>query len=96
MDLWHKAKRAVESKDLFMARSLGFDNCQQCGEWFQLAGEDWRDCSGCGRHCQSCAESVAWEWCADCGHHYCRICTFGNPSFSCPVCMIAASGSPGE
>jgi hypothetical protein len=92
MDLWHKARRAVKSQDLATARSLGFDNCQQCGDWFQLAAEEWRDCVSCGRHCQACAESVAWDWCADCGHHYCQVCIGDKKSFSCPVCQIETAG----
>ena len=86
MDIWQQARRAVERKDLVTARSLGFDSCQRCGEWFQLAGEEWRDCVGCGRHCQACAGGLEWEWCIDCGHYYCQICA-SDPAFSCPVCQ---------
>jgi hypothetical protein len=90
--IWHRAKRAVEMNDLAMARALGFDACQQCGRWFQLAGQEWRDCTGCGRHCQECAESVAWHWCADCGHYACQRCSGDGPSTYCPVCQIASAG----
>lgn len=88
-DIWHKAKRALENQDLATARALGFDNCQQCGEWFQLAAEGWRDCTGCGRHCPACAESVAWQWCPDCGHYTCQECAGED---QCPVCQMAAAG----
>ncbi|MGD2078144.1 MAG: hypothetical protein PVH18_07155 [Chloroflexota bacterium] len=90
MDLWQNVRRAVESKDLALARALGFDNCQQCGEWFRLAGEDWRDCTSCGRHCPACAEAVAWQWCADCGHYTCLNCAGDGLSPDCPVCQIAS------
>jgi hypothetical protein len=92
MDIWQRARRAVENKDLALARSLGFDGCQQCGEWFRLDGEEWRDCVGCGRHCGDCAEAVSWEWCVDCGHHYCLPCAGTDTTFNCPVCQFAAYG----
>jgi hypothetical protein len=91
-DIWERARRALASKDLATVRALGFDSCQQCGEWFQLAGEEWRDCISCGRHCQNCAESKAWEWCADCGHYTCLSCAGDGRSFTCPVCQIDSAG----
>ena len=92
-DLWHRARRDLESKDLAMARSLGFDSCQRCGQWFQQASEEWRDCVGCGRHCQTCAEDVGWLWCADCGHHTCQRCADDSLSIFCTVCQIQSAGA---
>lgn len=87
-DIWQYAKEKIGRMDLEMARSLGFDHCQQCGEWFHLGKEGWLDCLECGRHCPTCAESVDWEWCPECGLHYCRLCVGGADDFACAVCAI--------
>lgn len=88
MDIWQRARDKVERSDLETAWSLGFDTCQQCGDWFSLGTEGWEDCVECGRQCPSCAETVGWEWCEGCGLTYCHSCIEDADSFSCAVCMI--------
>jgi len=48
-DLWEFARRAVEQRDLKTAEALGFERCNQCGEWFHRQGDDMVDCAGWGR-----------------------------------------------
>ena len=88
MDIWQRARDKVERSDLETAWSLGFDSCQQCGDWFSLGTEGWEDCVECGRYCPTCAETVGWEWCEGCGLTYCHSCIRDAEDFSCEVCMI--------
>jgi hypothetical protein len=88
MDIWQHAKKAIARQDLELARSLGFDSCQKCDEWFHLEEIGWVDCVGCGRHCQTCADQVEWEWCDKCGLHTCQECLGHSDRFVCQVCLI--------
>lgn len=87
MDLWQHAKETMDDRDEVLARSLGFDRCQQCGEWFHQDMEGWVDCLRCGRHCPACAELVEWEWCDICGLNYCQDCYGDDATFVCDVCL---------
>ena len=87
-DIWQHAKEKIGRMDLEMARSLGFDHCQRCDEWFHRGKEGWLDCVECGPYCPTCAESIDWEWCAECGLYYCQSCVSGAEDFVCDVCAI--------
>jgi hypothetical protein len=87
-DLWQFAKDKVKRKELQLALALGFDRCEQCGEWFHHEPEDWVDCAGCGRYCTSCADLVTWVSCDTCSFTYCQSCHNSGNSFVCPVCSI--------
>jgi hypothetical protein len=87
-DIWQHAKDNIDRKDLEMAWSLGFEYCQGCGEWFHMGKEGWEDCVLCGRYCPTCASSLDWEWCEECGLIYCNSCYGDAETFTCEVCMI--------
>lgn len=88
MEIWQLARDKVERSDLETAWSLGFDSCQQCGDWFSLGKDGWEDCVECGRYCQNCAEAIDWECCEECGFTYCRSCIEETNEATCSVCLI--------